>query len=1088
MKNVLTMKYLLLLLPLLFTFSGNSQVVINEVYPETDQVEIMNIGNDVINMIGAQINDGMQGNVLLDNSIPTDCGDFVLTPGEITVFEFNMDIAYASGQLLLTNTANTPISFIQWGGIQSLATFAFSSGTWDDPTAFLPSVDNGNSIQLVDQANRFDPSGYLQANPTLCDENTACAITDLLLRALTCDDNGTTDNPTDDFFTFIPFVEGTNIVGNVELTIDEGTLTPSSVPQECNNCVVENSIGTANEADYALTITANDGDCIYIEAFTAPESCSPDCSIATHQVLNVTCNDNGTPTNPDDDYLEFLLTVWGFNGSESGYFLIFPDGTEQGPFTYMSSHPISSEGLWNAGMGDFPIIMEDADDISCNRTITINDPGSCSDQCSFASATFFSISCDDNGTDLDPSDDFLTFFAEVDGVNLGDEYEISSPQVTITPEIGSTLTISQFSTGPGINDLADIDINFVSIDDEDCRFSDILVNPGGCSNNCILSFETLDITCNNNGTPSDNSDDFYQLDLMVSGTNVNDTYTANIQPFAVDAQILNYNTLYQFSTEPGSADDLVGWGFTFFDTEQQCGGITLNGLFDGPCSNECGFTGVDITNVQCNDNGTDLDPSDDFITFNVEVMGNNLSDTYLINSPDEIEFTPNTGSSLTITPFSTNAGSAGVEEQFYTIPLEDATISSCSTEGILVDPGSCSNNCILDINTLDITCNDNDTPEDNSDDFYQLDLMVSGTNVNDTYTANIQPFEMDAQILNYNTLYQFTTEPGSAEVLVGWGFTFFDTEQQCGGITLNGMFEGPCSDICSFTEVNITDVECNDNGTNDDPSDDFITFNVEVSGNNLSDQYRISSPDGIDILPSIGSPVIITSFSTSGDPDDRPHYNIVLEDLFTPNCGIETTLVNPGTCSENCTLILDFINIRCNNNGTPEDTSDDFYELELLVEGTNTSATYDANIPPFADDTQVLEYGTAHYFATPAGSATSLEEYSVTLSDSERSCTNLTLAGMFEYDCVLTNTLELVDENQIQLYPNPATNMININFVNEAMLMSTVHLSLQNMQSQIVIEQELITPAIDIKNLPAGTYLLTLRGERWLSRQIIIKS
>ena len=95
---------------------------------------------------------------------------------------------------------------------------------------------------------------------------------------------------------------------------------------------------------------------------------------------------------------------------------------------------------------------------------------------------------------------------------------------------------------------------------------------------------------------------------------------------------------------------------------------------------------------------------------------------------------------------------------------------------------------------------------------------------------------------------------------------------------------------------------------------------------------------------------------------------------------------------------------------------------------------------------------------------------------------------MFEYDCVLTNTLELVDENQIQLYPNPATNMININFVNEAMLMSTVHLSLQNMQSQIVIEQELITPAIDIKNLPAGTYLLTLRGERWLSRQIIIKS
>lgn len=876
------MKYYLLLLTLFTSLFGFSQVVINEVYPATNQVEIMNIGNDVINMLGGQIFDGMQGNVVFDNSVPTECGDFVLTPGEITVFTFNMNIDNASGQLMLNNAANTPVSFIQWGGIQSLATFAFSSGVWDEPTAFFEAVDAGNSIQLIDPDNHRDPSGYLQANPSICDENVACAITDVTIRALTCEDNGTTDNPLDDYFTFIPFVEGTNINGNVELTISEGTLTPSSVPQECNSCVVESSIGTANGADYALTITANDGDCIFIEGFTAPESCSPDCSIGTHQVLNVSCNDNGTATNPDDDYLQFLITVWGFNGSESGYFLVFPDGTEQGPFNYTSSHPISTEGLWAAGMGDFPIIIEDADNSNCNRTITVLDPGSCSDQCSFASASFFSVSCNDNGTDTDPTDDFLTFFVEVDGQNLGDEYRISSPQVDIQPEIGSTLTISQFSTGPGINDLADIDINFGSIDDDNCTFSDVLVNPGGCSNNCLLSLETLEITCNDNGTPSDNSDDFYQLDLLVSGTNVNDTYTAAIQPFEVDAQILNYNTPYQFSTAPGSADDLMGWGFTFFDTQEQCGGITLNGTFSGPCSDACGFSSVDISDVQCNDNGTDADPSDDFITFNLEVMGNNLSDTYLIRSADgAIDLTPGIGSSLTLTPFSTNAGSAGGEQQFYTITLEDATIASCQTQEVLV---------------------------------------------------------------------------------------------------------------------------------------------------------------------------------------------------------------NPGSCSENCTLLLDEINISCHNNQTPEDTSDDFYQLELLVNGNNTSDFFNASIPPFAMGVQTLAYGITHTFSTAPGSATTLEAYSITLTDAEQECTGLTLHGMFEYDCILTNTLQPIAADKVKLFPNPVTDRLQIELADHLQSNSTITVRLQNMQVQTVLLQELQGSALQLDQLPCGSYFITIMGADWISRQIIIKS
>ncbi|MEO0728741.1 MAG: hypothetical protein AAFZ63_29665, partial [Bacteroidota bacterium] len=145
------------------------------------------------------------------------------------------------------------------------------------------------------------------------------------------------------------------------------------------------------------------------------------------------------------------LTAWSFNGSDDGYFIVFPDGTEEGPYTYTNSHPINTQGLWAAGMGDFPIILEDADDMNCDRTITVLDPGSCSDACGFTEIDITNVQCNDNGTGLDPTDDFLTFNIEVIGDNLSSEYLISStdPDLVISPERGSTLTLTTFTTNPG---------------------------------------------------------------------------------------------------------------------------------------------------------------------------------------------------------------------------------------------------------------------------------------------------------------------------------------------------------------------------------------------------------------------------------------------------------------------------------------------------------------------------------------------------------------------------------------------------------------------------------------------------------------
>ncbi|WP_020535680.1 T9SS type A sorting domain-containing protein [Lewinella cohaerens] len=475
------MKHLTTFLFLLIAVTGQSQVVINEVYPTTNQIELKNIGNDVINLTGGRIWDAMQGDLTLGTSVPTECGDFIFAPGEITVFTFNGPLSNAGGQLLLEFASGTPTAYLQWGGSQSLVTFAFSMGLWDDPALFVPAVPSGSSIELIEPENRRNPEGYfLQANPSICDDNITCSITEVTLRDITCENAQTPSDPSDDYFTFVPFVEGVNLNGNIELSIPGIDIFPNTVTPECASCLVGTEPGSATGEDYELTLTANDGECETTVILTAPENCSPVCDIVYHQIINLECNDNDTGASTDDDYLEFLFQAWGFNLSESGYYLIFPNGTEQGPFTYNNAHPISTQGIVPAGSGDFPIIVEDASDATCRKTVTVLDPGSCSD-------------------------------------------------------------------------------------------------------GCLLTTTELSIDCNNNGTPSDQTDDFYELTLEMAGVNVTGLYNANIAPFANEVLSLSYDSLYQFSTTPGSAPDLEVFAFSFLDDEEPCTGLTLNGMFEYDC-------------------------------------------------------------------------------------------------------------------------------------------------------------------------------------------------------------------------------------------------------------------------------------------------------------------------------------------------------------------------------------------------------------------------------------------------------------------------------------------------------------------------
>ena len=64
--------------------------------------------------------------------------------------------------------------------------------------------------------------------------------------------------------------------------------------------------------------------------------------------------------------------------------------------------------------------------------------------------------------------------------------------------------------------------------------------------------------------------------------------------------------------------------------------------------------------------------------------------------------------------------------------------------------------------------------------------------------------------------------------------------------------------------------------------------------------------------------------------------------------------------------------------------------------------------------------------------------------------------------------------NNLSIYPNPAIDNITLHNANEG------YLSIQNINGQEVLQQEITEPAtnIDISTLPSGVYVVKLAGEK----------
>ena len=517
-------------------------------------------------------------------------------------------------------------------------------------------------------------------------------------------------------------------------------------------------------------------------------------------------------------------------------------------------------------------------------------------------ASITDTNCDNNGTLSDPSDDFYfvdILVEQIEGESISGW--IADDMNNTTGAYGDVVTFGPFliSDGP-------FPIIFSDVDIPGCDFELIITPPPPCSDLCVIDVQLESINCFDNETPSDPSDDVFFASIIVTGLNTANSWNLN--------DLNNSSGMYGVSTIIGPYNISEGdQTFTISDLiDSNC---TVDIDLEAPptCSPIC-FIEYEISNIICDDNGTPFNPNDDVFFFDIFVSGSNTSASWNANDINNSsglynEFT-------TIGPYS-------ISEIIVFFEIFDSANNSCESTVIAEAPPTCSNECILDYEVQNIFCDDNDTPQDTLDDVFFFDLTVLAINGSDFWFAN------DPN--NTGGTYNESTLMGPYSILDGLLiFEINDAVNTDCLIEIEVEPPGNCSSSCVIS-FEIIDVFCNGNGTSI-IEDDFYTIDILVSGNSNSNTWEAD-----DIFNSSGLINEITTIGPYAFVDGTLQFTIT-----DGECGIPF-MYEPSSCSDPCVINYSIVEFICDDNGTPLDTSDNTFSVEILIEGENESASWMAS-------------------------------------------------------------------------------------------------------------------------------------------------
>ncbi len=701
-----------------------------------------------------------------------------------------------------------------------------------------------------------------------------------------------------------------------------------------------------------------------------------------HLDANDQCNDAGTPGDPTDDFITFVLNPTGINLA-ANYTVSVPAGYTVSPAS--ANYGAATTFTLNngsAGNGAVNITITDNQAGGDTENVTITDPNTCSSNSNITDPGHLAANdnCNDPGTPGDPTDDFITFELNPTGYNLAADYTVTVPAgYTISPATGNygaatTFTLNNGSAGNGAVNITITD-NQAGGDTENVTITD----PNTCSNNSNITDPghlAANDNCNDPGTPGDPTDDFITFELNPTGYNLAAAYTVTVPAgYTISPATGNYGAATTFTLNNGSAGN---GPVNITITDDQAGGDTENVTITDPntCSSNSNITdpGHLAANDNCNDPGTPGDPTDDFITFELNPTGYNLAAAYTVTVPAGYTISPATGNYGAATTFTLNNGSAGNGPVNITITDNQA---GGDTENVTItDPNTCSSNSnITDPGHLaaNDNCNDPGTPGDPTDDFITFELNPTGYNLAADYTVTVPAgYTISPATGNYGAATTFALNNGSAG---NGSVNITITDNQAGGDTENVTITDPntCSSNSNLTSSGIANTACDNNGTPGDPTDDKILFDLFPQGNNLGPDYSVIVPAGYVVSPNTANYGIATSFELGSMSAGSGDVFVQIIDNQPGGDTLSFTLTDPGTCSDESNIIDNGLaNVNCENNLTPGDPTDDYISFDLTPVGYNLGTEYTVTVPmgyTVTPSSGVFGTSTTFHFSLQNGSA-----------------------------------------------------------------------------------------------------------------------
>ena len=747
-----------------------------------------------------------------------------------------------------------------------------------------------------------------------------CALTAEVTVDPVCDDNGTPDDATDDFYTLTVLVSGENTSGQFVSNFGNGTIGEPlviTVPASTNDPL---EMVTATFADAA------DPTCSATATWTELGPCSNDCAIDAQATGTPVCDDGGTDFDPSDDGVSFQLTVTALNEvGENGWTATDMNGNVVATGFYGESvdiDPVSSD-LIRANGNQITLTVFDNDDPSCGDQLSVTVPEdqiTCSDQCKVV-LTEVDKFCHPNGTMADPSDDFWVTMVRVDVFNAigwqSPEFGYFGPQPS-----GSLLTVGDL-TGGSVTVTA-MGITEDGPQGEACDATLVVTRPVDfpCSNECEIDGEVTGVECDDNGTPNILTDDVYFLTATATGMQAgNQGWVLRHGRRAGDSIVGRapiFGIEYRFGPFPifdENGERIEEVMFSISKPDDYACRELVTVTVPEPCSvpMECDLDAPVIGERSCDNMGT-LTNDDDTYSFPVTVTGFTGTYTLTFNSPAGLApLTGTFGEELLV------SGISATEIVNASVSADGAM--NCNTTFVVQPTGPCGD-CDIVLEASDPVCADNGTA-DAADDTYTVTIDI--TNLGESsvgYMVRIPGEDQDriGQYPGQITLTRLISE-GPLEL------TFVEMTNDLCRETITIVPPASCSP-CELSARISERTDCDQNGTPFDATDDTFTATIVVEGANAGATWTATATDSTTYTGTFGVATTLTL------PADGGSTNLTIVSDADADCSTTLGIEHADDCGDELPCELEASVV-----GTADCATDgESYVVRVLVTNNGTAS------------------------------------------------------------------------------------------------------------------------------------------------------